>query len=474
MEVKLLSDLPELENILDSIVPDGITHCFTEEEEIELYETCFHLMEEFVEANPTFISEPDFHEIFEEEIYELMYSQFDYHITITDEALDDIIEKAIDDFFNDYMPVRSYIDAKILYEPDYDFIDEQLKILRDKPQPAQRTKEWYEFRHKLITASNAYKAFESPATQNQLIYEKCQPLPSVDVGENNSDSIKKIQTVNVNTTLHHGQKYEPLSVMIYEDIYKTKVGDFGCIQHEKFDFLGASPDGINIDKNSPRYGRMLEIKNIVNREIDGIPKKEYWIQMQLQMEVCDLDECDFLETQFVEFDSYNDYVNAIKDNNNSLAPLTGVIVYFQNKEGNPHYIYMPLHIKSLEEINKWEEAIIDEYETNNSGYMWVKNIYWRLEKMSCVLVQRNRQWFKQNVGTIAELWQTILKEREAGFEHRAPNKRAKISNEINNTNIIKLDTNSNTNIDNTINNTTNSSSSLFKFLQLNLNVKKLN
>ena len=73
MEVKLLADLPELENILDSIVPDGITHCFTEEEEIELYETCFHLMEEFVEANPTFISEPDFHEIFEEEIYELMY-----------------------------------------------------------------------------------------------------------------------------------------------------------------------------------------------------------------------------------------------------------------------------------------------------------------------------------------------------------------------------------------------------------------
>ena len=32
---------------------------------------------------------------FEEEIYELMYSQFDYHITITDEALDDIIEKVL-------------------------------------------------------------------------------------------------------------------------------------------------------------------------------------------------------------------------------------------------------------------------------------------------------------------------------------------------------------------------------------------
>ena len=472
MEIKLLSDLPELEDCLASIEPDNISRCFTEEEEIELYETCFHLMEEFVEANPTFISEPDFHDIFEEEIYELMYSQFDYHITITDEALDDIIEKAVDDFFNDYMPVRSYIDARILYEPDYEFIDEQLKALREKPQPAQRTKEWYEFRHKLITASNAYKAFESPATQNQLIYEKCQPLPTMDVGEENDESVKKIQMVNVNTTLHHGQKYEPLSVMIYEDIYKTKVGDFGCIQHEKFDFLGASPDGINIDKSSPRYGRMLEIKNIVNREIDGIPKKEYWIQMQLQMEVCDLDECDFLETQFVEFESYKDYTNALinNDNNNPLntvAPLTGVIAYFHTKEGKPHYVYMPLHIKGLEDVNKWEEAIIDEYETNNSDYMWVKNIYWRLEKMSCVLVQRNRQWFKQNVGTIEELWKTILKERQDGFDHRAPNKRAKISNE-------NININNNTNTINTIKLDTNNTSSLFKFFQLNLNVKKLN
>ena len=44
--------------------------------------------------------------------------------------------------------------------------------------------------------------------------------------------------------------------------------------------LGASPDGINTDKTSQLYGRMLEIKNIVNREINGIPKSEYWIQMQ--------------------------------------------------------------------------------------------------------------------------------------------------------------------------------------------------
>ena len=39
--------------------------------------------------------------------------------------------------------------------------------------------------------------------------------------------------------------------------------------------------------------------------------------MQLQMEVCDLDECDFLETQFVEFESYKDYTNALINNTNN-------------------------------------------------------------------------------------------------------------------------------------------------------------
>ena len=49
---------------------------------------------------------------------------------------------------------------------------------------------------------------------------------------------------------------------------------------------------------------MLEIKNIVNREITGIPKKEYWVQMQMQMEVCAIyEECDFLETRFKEYEN---------------------------------------------------------------------------------------------------------------------------------------------------------------------------
>ena len=407
-------------NIIDLIVPDEV-YFFNEEDSIELYETCLHIMEEFIKRNPTIITEPDFEDIFDDNIKELMDALFETDLFYTDDAeeeLEEIVEQAKIDFFKDFMPIRSYPDSVILEEPDYEYVEEQIALLKSKPQPAQRTKEWYDFRHNLITASNAHKAFDSQSTKNQLIFEKCQPNPNSD-NELGSDN-KVVQMVNINSSLHHGQKYEPLSVMIYEDMYKTKVDDFGCIQHEKYTFLGASPDGINVDPNSLRYGRMLEIKNIVNREIDGIPKKEYWIQMQLQMEVCDLDECDFLETKFTEYENADAYWN---DNINNKRK--GVIMYFHTKDGKPFYKYMPFVLISFKDINDWQEQMVDLYQSSEYNYIWMKDYYWKLDIISCVLVCRNQQWFKDNIDDLAEIWDTIVAERASGFDHRAPNRKPK-------------------------------------------------
>ena len=409
----------DLIDIINLIEPDQLSS-FCEEDALELYETCSHIMEEFIIRNPTIISDPDFDDIFEENIEELMEAHFEDDIFYSEEDLEEIIELAKNDFFKDFMPIRSYPDSIILETPDYTYVEKQITILKGKPQPVQRTKEWYEFRHNLITASNAYKAFESQSTKNQLIYEKCQSN-----GPLETDDVKVIQVqscmVNVNSSLHHGQKYEPLSVMVYEDMYKTKVDDFGCIQHETFSFIGASPDGINVDKTSLRYGRMLEIKNIVNREIDGIPKKEYWIQMQLQMEVCDLNECDFLETKFTEYINGDDFYNDMTDKRK------GVIMYFHTKDGTPFYKYMPFNIVSFEEINTWQEQMIDLYQSSKYNYVWLKDCYWKLDIISCVLVCRNRQWFKNNVAGLAEIWSIILSERISGFDHRAPNRKPKVA-----------------------------------------------
>jgi hypothetical protein len=447
----------ELIDITDTIIAEDNPFYFNESECMELYDTALYLMEELILNNPTFVAEADFNEIFDENIDELIHAHFVDDVFYTEEAEDDIndiIIRAKGDFFKDVIPPRSYAKSIIIGNPDYEFVKKQISHLKNKPQPIQRTKEWYNFRYNLITASNAYKVFESQSNINQLIYEKCKPLNS-DNFENNSDNecvnecinecINETKTinltgvippqqrmVNVNTTLHWGQKYEPLSVLIYEYVYNTKIDDFGCIQHETYKFIGASPDGINVDPKSLRYGRMLEIKNIVNREINGIPKKEYWIQMQLQMEVCNLDECDFLETKFTEYMDYNSYLEDSGDNEvtSKDGKMKGTIIYFNTKDGMPIYIYKPLGITDVDKITEWEDEMVTLYQSEKYNYTFIKFLYWKQDCYSCVLVPRNRQWFKDNVDEIGALWSIIEEERVTGYEHRAPNRRDKKENII--------------------------------------------
>lgn len=423
----------DLEDVLDSITAED-EPSFLEKDRTDFVETIMKLMDTFISENPKEVSEHEFYENFIESIMELIELQFEdffYLYPQLEEELEDIIEEAAEVFFESgLMPPRSYPTTFILnHHLNKPLIKSTIDYLKAKPQPAQRTKEWYEFRQNLITASNAYKAFENESSRNQLIFEKCQPMPSTD------DLNARSKQINTNTTLHWGQKYEPLSVLIYEHDYNTTVGDFGCIQHDKYSFLGASPDGINVDPESERYGRMLEIKNIVNREIDGIPKKEYWIQMQLQMETCNLDECDFLETRFTEYEDSidpenNDIITARSKfeadgsfSESANKERKGVIMYFAKRDGNPSYEYMPLSIKTQEDFDIWSDEIITKYQNNSMN--WIKNIFWKLSEYSCVLVLRNRRWFEDNISEMGELWSIVEKERISGYSHRAPSKRMK-------------------------------------------------
>jgi hypothetical protein len=435
-------------------------------------------MKDYIDTHPTDIAEPNFHDEFEEAIkestIELYCVHHSYNSNITqsffnmtsqeeDErdtyeyySLMELIQESFTLFYETIYPRRSHIDTftfNCLSSIDIDRKEKTIRRLKEIPQPKQRTNEWYEFRNNLLTASNAYKAFESERVVNSLIYEKCLPRTVVEdklletqetneiketqetkeIQENTktmeiTENKKFTKMVNVDTTLHWGQKFEPVSVMYYECLYHTKVDDFGCIQHSKYSFLGASPDGINVDKSSDRYGRMLEIKNIVNREINGIPKKEYWIQMQLQMETCDLDECDFLETQFKEYESWGEYKEDVlepllteqtcKHIHQKEVPRKGVTLYFSNpKEGTPVYIYKPL-MMGEEMFEIWEHQQMEEQE--KAGNVWIRNIYWKLETLSCVFVERNRLWFEANVGRLEEVWRIIEKERVEGYEHRKP------------------------------------------------------
>ena len=57
-----------------------------------------------------------------------------------------------------------YSDSELL------LLESKIKYLETIPQPEQRTEELYKFRQNVLTASNAWKAFVTQATKNQLIY----------------------------------------------------------------------------------------------------------------------------------------------------------------------------------------------------------------------------------------------------------------------------------------------------------------
>ena len=317
---------------------------------------------------------------------------------------------------------------------------QQIQTLREKPQPDQRTPEWYARRNNLITASAASKAFGSQASVNQLIYEKCKNYSAATGGGDGSGSgsgsggTGPLQG-SVNSPLHWGQRYEPLTVMVYERRNNTRLGEFGCIQHDTYSFIGASPDGINVDPASPIYGRMVEIKNIFNREISGSPKEEYWVQTQIQMEVCDLDECDFVETRFKEYDSEADYLadtlpHDDRPGYSGNGNEKGIILWFQTAPAltNQGYVSPPIQLYEYApigatpaEYEKWEEAVFAKHQ--KSGNIWVRTIHWYLDEYSCVLVRRNRLWFSEAVKVLERVWDMIVEERQAGYEHRAPVKR---------------------------------------------------
>jgi putative phage-type endonuclease len=394
---------------------------FGEEDMLLIVEDMLAHLDAYICDNPLAFSAPDFHDVVHDVLHEYFEGihafEFSSALDLEADALCRFCEAL---YFQRVHPPRECGTTFIRKPPNVSIIHAKLARIRAKPQPDQRTPEWYRFRHDLLTASNAWKAFESQACINQLIYEKCKPLKEREEKE----------YVNTASPMHWGHKYEPVSRMVYEHMYKTRVDDFGCLQHDTHLFLGASPDGINVDPASQRYGRMLEIKNIVNRDITGIPKKEYWIQMQLQMETADLNECDFLETQFSEEgdDEGNGDVDACCSNE---ALMTGTMLYFM-KDGRPHYEYAPIGL-NRDETEAWFTDAMER----NQAHMWMKTIRWRLEKMSCVLVLRNKLWFQHAITVLDDVWRTIVKERSnpQGYEHRAPKRRSPpIANATNATN----------------------------------------
>ena len=186
--MKYLNDLLDLEDILDNLNFEDEPTIFDEKNTLDLIETALYLMEDYMNENPTAISEQYFEEDLLEDIKEIFYIQFEEEIMNSEwieDDLNELLEEAFSIFITTFNPERSInINSENNYQYQYhsqnqdidclenissyqinshknNLILEKIEHIKQKPQPTQRTDEWYNFRHDLITASNAYKAFES-------------------------------------------------------------------------------------------------------------------------------------------------------------------------------------------------------------------------------------------------------------------------------------------------------------------------
>jgi len=331
---------------------------------------------------------------------------------------------------NDTIITIPFQDDEELTSMQYIITQETINHLNQLPVQIQRSREWHEIRHNCFSASSIWKLFRTTAQYNSIIYEKCMPLPEhIELGP-------PCVPEDTSNPRNWGIKYEPLTVMIYEHMYNTTVNtNYGCIRHSDPTLpIGASPDGINDDPtNLVKYGRMVEIKNVVSRHINGIPKDDYWIQTQIQMEVCNLDLCDFVETEFKQYTCRQAFIDGT-EHGDKTPEYRGCSLYLVYNGEQPDdndgsiYIHSPVKYNTVHEIDTW----IDSQKLEYDGHYVVYNIsYWYLLNYSCVLIKRNETWFTSIISTVQTAWETVQNERISGCEHRAPQSRHKKENGTN-------------------------------------------
>ena len=138
----------------------------------------------------------------------------------------------------------------------------------------QRSQEWLDLRENMITASDAASAIGESRYESEDAFVKKKVLRTKWAG---------------NAATAHGTLLEPFVRDLYDQKFNRKSHEIGLVQHREYPWLGASPDGVTED------GILVEIKCPLTRKIEPKVPAHYLPQVQLQLEITDLDECDFVQ-----------------------------------------------------------------------------------------------------------------------------------------------------------------------------------
>ena len=290
---------------------------------------------------------------------------------------------------------KNHILEKERLESIYKRRKDILNELKQLELPDQRTPEWYEMRKEMLTASSMASALDKChfTTRDELLLGKIIPKP-----------------YESNPITEWGVKYEDVAIQFYEELYNVKVLDFGLIPHPEFKAFGASPDGICDDTGNDEYvGRMVEIKCPPKRKFTKTVPGHYLMQVLGQLEVCNLDECDFFQVKIEEYESYEDYQKDVFLNDDTIV------------EGRTEHNFP----KGVTLTYKTNEVLSYKYcqfnQTNQQLQSWIQsqpteNLFetkwWKITRYETTLVKRDQQWWIEHIEAIGKFYKDLLYYKE--------------------------------------------------------------
>lgn len=291
----------------------------------------------------------------------------------------------------------------------------------------QRTPEWYEARHKLVTASDIAQALDKSKFGNQTDFfvKKVAPVARASDEVPDKDTGAPLVTPESIPPLKWGTMYEDVAVLIYTTRNKMKLYEFGLLCHPNLP-LGASPDGIT------ETGVMLEIKCPFRRKIDGEVPLQYYYQIMGQLEVCGLEHCDFLECKLSEYpDEEEFWQDVLVDEGCDAATLRddapglpgtngrekGVVAEFLKPDlTSPEpgastfsYEYLSVLCPSKKEFRAWRDDML--VSPKPDGSVFRRFHFWRLETYSVVRVTRDADLVNDMLKQVKGVWDRVLRYR---------------------------------------------------------------
>jgi putative phage-type endonuclease len=305
----------------------------------------------------------------------------------------------------------------------YDFLD-------SIDYAEQRSDRWFKERRGKITASDGGCVIGMNHYEPQwcFVLKKVSELP-----------------FQSNIFCYHGKKLEEPATMVYEYRMNVKVTEFGMVPHKKISFLGASPDGIvspyKLDgEHLTEYvGRMLEIKCPLARKIKKVGDVKgvqcpiyYWVQVQLQLECCDLEECDFWQCEIWEYEDRDDFIEDSDPDYPWLSIATkmekGAVIqilpyklpddvdqnmsYLDRVYGYAKFIYPKKIEMTPHDVDMWIVKTITELKETDPGYYFDKVCYWKMADTHNVTIKRDREWFEEYLPVYRKIWSYVEYFRE--------------------------------------------------------------